>query len=97
VQVDEGDRWEVKLEKGKGAVLTFEFREQIVGFPYFTITAPAGTAIELMVREGHATGKGIVMNNHFHAWTRFTCREGENRFETFDYLRNFRESDCHAV
>lgn len=85
VQVDEGDRWEVKLEKGKGAVLTFEFREQIVGFPYFNITAPAGTTIELMVQEGHATGKGIVMNNHFHAWTRFTCREGENRFETFDY------------
>lgn len=82
--IDE-DRWEVTLERGKGTLLTFEWPEQIVGFPYFTITGPEGTTVELMVQEGHATGEGIVMNNHFHAWSRFTCREGRNTFETFDY------------
>jgi len=78
-------QWEVTLAAGEAAVLTFAFAEQIVGFPYFTIDAPAGAIIELMVQEGHDAQRRIVMNNHFHSWSRFTCREGNNRFECFDF------------
>jgi hypothetical protein len=67
------------------AVLTFELPEQIVGFPFFTITAPAGTIVELLVQEAHETGNGILMNTHFNSWSRFICLEGVNTFETFDF------------
>jgi len=77
--------WEVELDNRRGAALTFEFTEQIVGWPYFTIEAPAGTVIELMVQEAHQVGGPALLNTHFHSWTRFTCREGVNHFETFDF------------
>jgi alpha-L-rhamnosidase len=79
------DSWEVVLDGARGAALTFEFAEQIVGWPYFTIEALAGTVIELMVQEAHQVGGPALLNTHFHSWTRFTCREGVNHFETFDF------------
>lgn len=77
--------WRVHMPEQEAAVLTFEFSEQIVGWPFFTIEAPAGTIIELMVQEGHDPLNLSLMNNHFHSWTRFICREGINYFETFDF------------
>jgi hypothetical protein len=77
--------WEVELDGHRGAALTFEFAEQVVGWPYFTIEAPAGTVIELMVQEAHQVGGPALLNTHFHSWTRFTCREGVNHFEAFDF------------
>jgi hypothetical protein len=77
--------WEVELDGRRGAALTFELKEQLVGWPYFTIDAPAGTVIELMVQEAHQVGGPALLNTHFHSWSRFTCREGVNHFETFDF------------
>jgi hypothetical protein len=65
--------------------LTFEFTEQIVGYPAFDIDAPEGTTVELLVQEAHADGGPPLLNTHFHSWARFICRAGLNRFETFDY------------
>jgi alpha-L-rhamnosidase len=69
----------------RAAALTFEFSEQIVGWPRFTLDAPAGTTVELMVQEAHATGGPPLLNTHFHSWSRFICREGTNEFETLDF------------
>lgn len=69
----------------KAVVFTFEFEEQMVGFPFFTIEAPQGTVVELMVQEGHEPGNSFLMNNKLHSWTRFICRGGKNEFRTFDY------------
>ena len=77
--------WEVELEGRRGAALTFEFAEQIVGWPYFAIDAPAGTTIELMVQEAHQVGGPALLNTHFNSWTRFICKEGISHFETFDF------------
>ncbi|TVQ05383.1 MAG: alpha-L-rhamnosidase [Balneolaceae bacterium] len=77
-------RYSVSIDPPKAAVLTFEFEEQIVGFPYFTIEAPEGTVVEMMIQEGHEPGN-FLMNNRLHSWTRFICREGKNEFITFDY------------
>ena len=77
--------WEVEMEGSLAAALTFEFAEQIVGWPAFTIEAPAGTVVELMMQEAHAIGGPALLNTHFHAWSRFTCCEGANRFEAFDF------------
>jgi hypothetical protein len=77
--------WQVTLDGRRGAALTFELTEQLVGWPYFTIEAPAGTAVELMVQEAHEVGGPALLNTHFDSWTRLICREGQNRFETFDY------------
>ncbi len=76
--------WEV--EPGQNAVaLTFELKEQIVGWPYFTIDAQEGTVVELMTHEAHQPGGPVLLNTHFNSWTRFICRAGENTFETFDF------------
>lgn len=86
--VARGDGWELPAtpERGSCAFATFEFNEQIVGRPYFTVDAPEGTIIELMVQESHDPEKGPAwLDTHFYEWTRFICREGVNRFETFDY------------
>jgi hypothetical protein len=68
-----------------GMFATFEFTEQLVGFPHFEIEAPAGTIVELMTQEAHDPATTAWMDNHFFAWSRFICREGVNRFEAFDY------------
>jgi hypothetical protein len=83
-------QWKVVVSswKGTGAVLLFSFQEQMVGWPYFSVDAPEGTIVELMVQEGHTPLKdsGVaLMNNHFNSWTRFICKQGTNRFETFDF------------
>ncbi len=78
-------QWRVELDGGQSAALTFELAEQVVGWPGFAIEAPAGTTIELLVHEAHATGGPPLLNTHFDSWTRFICREGKNDFETFDF------------
>jgi alpha-L-rhamnosidase len=77
--------WHFRLDRDHGIALTFELTEQIVGFPEFTINAPEGTVVELLVHEAHAPGGPALLNTHFHAWARFTCRQGVNRFRCFDF------------
>ena len=38
---------------GEGVFATFELPEQVVGFPFLTVEAPAGTVVELMTQEAH--------------------------------------------
>ena len=77
--------WQVKLDGKQGVALTFELAEQVVGWPFFTIEAPSGVVVELLVHEAHEIGGPPLLNTHYDSWTRFTCREGVNRFETFDF------------
>lgn len=88
-------KWTLNLDGYRGALLTFEFEQQNVGFPYFTIDAPSGTVIELMVQESHVVGgSAALLNTKFHSWTRFICKSGTNYFETFDY-ESFRWLQLH--
>ncbi len=77
--------WQVPLAGRDGIALTFEFSEQVVGWPFFTVTAPAGTIVEMMVQEAHEVGGPALLNTRFHSWTRFICKEGLNVFEPFDF------------
>ncbi|HVE41789.1 MAG TPA: alpha-L-rhamnosidase N-terminal domain-containing protein [Planctomycetota bacterium] len=79
--------WELPAtgEAGSAVLATFEFPEEIVGWPHFTIDAPAGTVVELMVQESHDPQQSAWLDTHFFAWSRFICRDGPQRFETFDY------------
>lgn len=77
--------WQVDLDESQAVALTFELQEQVVGWPCFTIEAPEGTTVELLVHEAHAPGGPPLLNTHFNAWSRFVCRQGVNRFETFDF------------
>ncbi len=88
------DVWQVELEGTRGSALTFEFAEQMVGWPYFTIEAPGGCVVELMVHEAHQVGGSPLLNTHYDSWSRFICRPGENRFEAFDY-ESFRWMQLH--
>jgi len=81
----EPGKWRVILDGTRGAALTYEFAEQIVGWPYFTIHAPAGTVVELLVHEAHEIGGPALLNTHWESWSRFLCKDGENTFEPFDY------------
>lgn len=66
-------------------IATYELSEEVVGWPAFTIDAPEGTVVELMVQESHNHAVTPWLDTHHFAWSRFICREGENRFQTFDY------------
>ena len=77
--------WRVELDPHRGTTLTFELPEQLVGWPGVTVEAPAGTTLELMTQEGHAVGGPALLNTTYHKWARFTCRNGINRFQWFDY------------
>ena len=83
-QIEPGS-WRVSLDGNRAAALTFEFEDQVVGWPYCTIEAPEGTVVELMVQESHKLGGPPLLNTQFYAWTRFICRKGINQFETFDF------------
>lgn len=79
-------QWTIVLNgEARGASLTFELEEQVVGWPYFTIEAPAGTSVELLVHEAHEVGGPALLNTHFDSWSRFICRQGVNSFECFDF------------
>ncbi|MFB3789106.1 MAG: alpha-L-rhamnosidase N-terminal domain-containing protein [bacterium] len=77
--------WRVALDGKRGAALTFEWKEQMAGWPYFTIYAPEDTVIEIMVHEAHEPGGPALLNTHDHSWTRFICRAGVNHFRPFDF------------
>jgi alpha-L-rhamnosidase len=79
--------WTVPATRGEreGIELTFEFEEQVVGFPRFVVDAPAGTTIEVMVQEGHDASKTRWLDSHHYSWSRFICREGINCFEASDF------------
>ena len=77
--------WTVDIRKDWAVALTYECKEQMVGWPIFTIDAPEGTIVEMLVHEAHKPGGPIFINSHFNSWTRFICKEGENTFETFDF------------
>jgi hypothetical protein len=79
------DEYRFPLEESGAVALTFRFREQIVGYPGFTIDAPEGTSVEVLVHEAHGETGPVLLNTHFHSWSRFICRGGENTFEAFDY------------
>jgi alpha-L-rhamnosidase len=75
----------LNLEPTQCLALTFEFAEQLVGWPIIELEAAAGTVIELMVHEAHELGGPVLLNTHFHAWSRHTCKDGWNHLEPFDF------------
>ncbi|MCX7827007.1 MAG: alpha-L-rhamnosidase N-terminal domain-containing protein, partial [Verrucomicrobiae bacterium] len=79
--------WELPAtpKPDQGVEATFEFAEQMAGFPRFRIEAPAGTIIEVMTQEGHDPQKTRWLDSYHYCWSRFICREGLNEFEAFDY------------
>jgi hypothetical protein len=90
--VDESAAWPsgeraFRLEPpaGEGAFATFELPEQVVGFPFLTVEAKEGTVVELITQESHDPAGPPWLDTHRFAWTRFVCREGVNRLESFDY------------
>ena len=78
-------RWEVEMKPGAASAVVFELQEQVVGWPRFTIEAPAGTVVELLLQEGHEIGGPALLDTQRDSWTRFVCREGVNAFECFDF------------
>ena len=74
-----------KCGPNEGIFLTFEWTEQVVGFPHFTIEAPEGTIIDVMPQEAHALGKNLWLDSQFFSWSRFICKEGVNHFQTYDF------------
>lgn len=77
--------WSVTLDGKRAAALTFELKDQVVGWPHFTIDAPEGTVIEMMVHEAHKLGGPALLNSHYYSWSRFICKQGVNTFRTFDF------------
>lgn len=79
--------WELPAATGPrdGLYVTFELKEQVVGWPYFSIDAPEGTTVELITQESHDPARVAWLDSYKFTWSRFICREGLNRFEAFDF------------
>jgi hypothetical protein len=90
--------WRLDTRPGEGVFATFELPEQMVGFPFLSMEAPEGAAVELVTQEAHDPAGTAWLDSGRFAWTRFVCRAGENRFECFDYesLR-FLQVHVHAA
>ena len=69
----------------EGLFATFELTEQVVGWPHFTIEAPEGTIVELIAQEAHDPAGPAWLDSQYFSWSRFVCRAGVNRFESFDF------------
>ena len=83
-----GERgWELQPVEDRQTALyvTFEWEEQLVGWPYFTIEAADGTIVEVIIQESHDPVHGEWLDTHFYSWSRFICRAGLNTFESFDF------------
>lgn len=88
-------QWLLSPDSSSATLLaTFEFEEQIVGWPYFTIEASEGTVVELITQESHHPEKTGWLDSGHYSWSRFICREGINRFEPFDF-ESFRWLQLH--
>lgn len=71
---------------GEGIFATFEFHEQMAGFPRVVVDAPADTIVELLFQESHDPHRGPAwLDTHFFQWARLICHAGINTFEAFDY------------
>ncbi len=71
---------------GEGRFLTFALPEQALGWPQIEVDAPAGAIIELITQESHDPVHGPAwLETQFHAWSRLTCRGGQQAFEPFDF------------
>jgi len=66
------------------AYLTFVLPEEGVGYIDFEVEAPEGTVIEAIVQESHDKNKTLWLDSSYYAWARFICREGFQRFISFD-------------
>jgi alpha-L-rhamnosidase len=94
VEVEPGV-WELPATSDVAVLATFEFSEELAGWPHFEIDAPAGTVVELMTQESHDPARTAWLDTHFFAWSRLICRDGPQRFETFDY-EAFRWMQLHV-
>ncbi len=83
----ETDVWELSHTHDRKTALyvTFEWTQQIVGWPCFTIEASEGTIVELICQEAHDPSRTEWLDTHLYSWSRFICREGRNTFECFDF------------
>ncbi len=88
-----GWRFEATPDK-TGWYATFVFSEQLVGWPRFSIDAPAGTIVELITQESHDAGNTPWLDTHYFHWARFICAEGTNHFESADW-ESFRWVQLH--
>jgi hypothetical protein len=66
--------------------LTLDMGREVVGHPYVTLRAKAGTVVEILFCERQEPGKLVLRTNpRFGQWARLVTRDGENPFETFEY------------
>ena len=77
--------FEMEKNTNTGSFLTYELKEQVVGFPFFVLEAPEGTSVELITQEGHTPGSNFLLDSGHYCWSRYICHAGENCFEAFDF------------
>jgi alpha-L-rhamnosidase len=78
--------WELPAtDSSDGWYALFEFQEQFVGWPSIEVDAADGTILEIITQESHDPASPDWLDTHLFTWTRWTCREGVNQLQTFDY------------
>ena len=85
--IDGGEGWllDPPDDPATGTFLTFEFPEQVVGWPWFEIDAPSGTIVDVLVQEAHDPSETAWLDTGFFAWSRLICDGTERVYEPFDF------------
>lgn len=92
------DERKLLLRSDEGRAFRFDLEKESVGFPWVEITAPAGTVVQLICQESVNPKNSGWLENHFHHFSQFTCREGRQKLEAFDYeaLKHLQVHICNA-
>ena len=73
------------LQQNVSRVFLLSLKEEMVGYPFVRIRAPAGTSVELVFGECHAPGSLLPT----HCWpgnaAQLTAADGITEFEVFDW------------
>ena len=70
----------------KSVVVTFDFEQEVCGYPYVRLRAAAGTVVDILYVETSDPQKLLLRTApEYGQWVRLTTREGVTEFEAFDW------------
>ncbi|NLF03134.1 MAG: family 78 glycoside hydrolase catalytic domain, partial [Anaerolineales bacterium] len=74
-----------EVPAGQCTYLVFDFGKEVTGRLGFEVEAAAGTIIDLTVKEVAGEQAFMFSVPHYNSWNRYTCREGAQTWQVFDY------------
>jgi len=76
----------VAVANETSSAVTFEFAEEIAGYVFVRLRAPAGTTVEILFSESTDPQRVMLTTAPaYRQWARIVARDGETSYETFEF------------